>query len=91
MNSNKYSHEYWMNAALDLAKHAESIGEVPVGAVVVAENEIIGRGWNQPIANHDPSAHAEIQAIRAACQQQQKVYQQIIVIIIPLWINYFSI
>jgi len=56
----------WMHEALGLADHAMSQQEVPVGAVVVFENKIIGKGWNQPIASHDPSAHAEIIALRDA-------------------------
>ncbi len=55
-----------MQHALKLAQHAESEGEVPVGAVVVASGELLGEGWNAPIAEHDPTAHAEIRAIRAA-------------------------
>jgi len=58
--------EAWMNEALLLAKRAGDEGEVPVGAVVVREGEIIGRGWNQNIGLHDPSAHAEIMAMREA-------------------------
>ena len=61
-------HEHWMQHALRLAEKAQDAGEVPVGAVIVLENEIIGEGWNQSIGLHDPTAHAEIQAIRAACQ-----------------------
>ncbi len=57
-----------MQHALDLAHHAEQLGEVPVGAVLVREGEIIGKGWNQPILAHDPSAHAEIMALRHAGQ-----------------------
>ena len=57
-----------MAHALSLAKRAEQEGEVPVGAVIVQDNEILGEGWNQPILNNDPTAHAEIQAVRAACQ-----------------------
>jgi tRNA(adenine34) deaminase len=57
---------YWMQQALDLARYAESCNEVPVGAVVVYEDRIIGCGWNQPIANLDPTAHAEIIALREA-------------------------
>ena len=53
--------------ALDLAKLASSLGEVPVGAVVVRQGRVIGQGHNQPRALHDPTAHAEIMAIRAAC------------------------
>ena len=55
-----------MRRALDLARHAEQAGEVPVGALVVLNDEIIGEGWNQPIVSHDPTAHAEIVALRAA-------------------------
>ena len=58
----------YMQKALQLAKKASIRGEVPVGAVLVKDNEIIGEGYNQPIASHDPSAHAEMIAIRAAGQ-----------------------
>ncbi len=58
-----------MRRALMLAQHAEQAGEVPVGAVVVVNGEAIGEGWNQPIASHDPSAHAEMLALRAAARQ----------------------
>jgi len=58
--------EQYMRRALELARHAQSEGEVPIGALVVLNNEIIGEGWNRPIAAHDPTAHAEIQAMRAA-------------------------
>lgn len=58
--------EHWMERALALAERAQAQGEVPVGAVVVLNNEIIGEGWNRPIASCDPTAHAEIQALRAA-------------------------
>lgn len=61
---------HWMNAALELAKKAEDLGEVPVGAVVVLKDEIIGQGWNQPISGCDPTAHAEIMALRSAAKQQ---------------------
>jgi tRNA(adenine34) deaminase len=56
----------YMQHALELAARAEAAGEVPVGAVIVANGEIIGEGWNQPISAHDPTAHAEIIAMRAA-------------------------
>lgn len=62
---------YWMAHALRLASHAASLGEVPVGAVLVQDGKIIGQGYNCPIAQHDPTAHAEIQAIRDACLQQK--------------------
>ena len=58
-----------MRAALDLAHEAKRRGEVPVGAVLVAGDEIIGRGFNQPIGTHDPTAHAEIVALRDAAQR----------------------
>lgn len=56
----------YMRQALELALRAQAEGEVPVGAVVVLEDSIIGEGWNRPIAAHDPTAHAEIQALRSA-------------------------
>lgn len=59
--------EFWMREALTLARQAAAEGEVPVGAVVVLDNVIVGRGWNRPIANHDATAHAEIEALRDAC------------------------
>ena len=58
--------EVWMLHAQRLAERAEAQGEVPVGAVLVKDNKLIGEGWNQPITHHDPSAHAEIMALRAA-------------------------
>jgi len=57
-----------MERALELARYAESQGEVPVGAVVVHEGGIVGEGWNQPINRCDPSAHAEIVALRGAAK-----------------------
>ncbi|MCG8315947.1 MAG: tRNA adenosine(34) deaminase TadA [Pseudomonadales bacterium] len=61
---------HWMRHALTLADKAQRMGEVPVGAVVVKANDIIGEGFNHPISTHDPTAHAEIDAIRAACALQ---------------------
>jgi tRNA(adenine34) deaminase len=58
--------ESFMHEALALARHAEASGEVPVGAVVVSGGEIVGRGFNSPIAQSDPTAHAEILALREA-------------------------
>jgi len=58
----------FMREALALAQQAEAAGEVPVGAVVVKDGEIIGRGFNAPISGHDPSAHAEIAALRDAAR-----------------------
>ena len=56
----------FMSEALTLAMSARQAGEVPVGALVVCDGQIIGRGYNAPISSHDPSAHAEIQALRVA-------------------------
>ncbi|MCX7162586.1 MAG: tRNA adenosine(34) deaminase TadA [Betaproteobacteria bacterium] len=56
----------FMGLALDLARQAGAAGEVPVGALIVSEGEILGRGFNQPIGRHDPTAHAEVMALRDA-------------------------
>ena len=61
---------HFMNQALDLARKAESQGEVPVGAVVVCNEQVIGKGYNQPIGSNDCTAHAEIVALREACESQ---------------------
>jgi tRNA(adenine34) deaminase len=58
----------YMHHALELAGQAQRAGEVPVGAIVVKDGEIIGRGFNAPISRHDPSAHAEMLALRDAAQ-----------------------
>jgi tRNA(adenine34) deaminase len=58
--------EMYMRRALELARDAEAAGEVPVGAVIVRGNEIIGEGFNRPISQRDPTAHAEMIALRAA-------------------------
>jgi tRNA(adenine34) deaminase len=58
--------EFWMEEALRAAQRALEAGEVPVGAVVVHAGEIIGRGWNRNITDSDPTAHAEIVALRQA-------------------------
>jgi len=58
----------FMRAALDEARQALDAGEVPVGAVVVLDGEIVGRGFNQPISANDPTAHAEVVALRAAAR-----------------------
>jgi tRNA(adenine34) deaminase len=62
------SDEEFMRRALVLAGRARDEGEVPVGAIVVLEDKVIGEGWNRPIGASDPTAHAEIQAMRAAAQ-----------------------
>jgi tRNA(adenine34) deaminase len=58
----------YMRRALELARRARDEGEVPVGCVVVVDGRIVGEGWNRPIAASDPTAHAEIQAMRTASQ-----------------------
>ena len=60
---------HFMHLALQLAQRAGNQGEVPVGAILVHSGEVIGEGWNQPIALHDPTAHAEIMALRAGAQR----------------------
>lgn len=64
MSDNQFNHEDWMRHALTLAQRAWDEGEVPVGAVLVHDNRVIGEGWNRPIGRHDPTAHAEIMALR---------------------------
>ena len=59
----------WMRRALELAARAEAEGEVPVGALVVRDDQLLGEGWNQPVALRDPTAHAEILALRTAAQK----------------------
>lgn len=58
--------QYWMQHAIQLAHYAQQQGEVPVGAVLVLNNKIVGEGWNQSITQNDPTAHAEIVALRHA-------------------------
>lgn len=60
--------DFFMAQALELASRGAVLGEVPVGAIIVYKNNIIGRGFNAPISQNDPSAHAEIQAMRNAAQ-----------------------
>jgi tRNA(adenine34) deaminase len=62
------THETFMREALRLAAAAAQAGEVPIGAVVVAQGEIVGRGWNQSIGAQDPTAHAEVVALRDAAK-----------------------
>ncbi len=59
----------FMRRALELAQRAAQDGEVPVGAVLVLDGEVIGEGWNRPIGDHDPTAHAEIVALRAGARR----------------------
>jgi tRNA(adenine34) deaminase len=61
---------HWMSRALELAQRAEAEGEVPVGAVLVRDGVVLGEGWNRPIAAADPTAHAEIEALRAAARAE---------------------
>jgi len=62
--------ETYIRRALELARRARDEGEVPIGALVVLRDEVLGEGWNRPIAANDPTAHAEINALRAAAQKQ---------------------
>lgn len=64
MSDHELNHEHWMRHALTLAQRAWDEGEVPVGAVLVYQDKVIGEGWNRPIGRHDPTAHAEIMALR---------------------------
>lgn len=66
---NKGDDIQWMKRALQLAQKAADADEVPVGAVVVLDGEVVGEGWNQPISGHDPTAHAEIMALRDAARR----------------------
>lgn len=61
-----HPHHYWMARALTLASRAAELGEVPVGAVLVKNDEIFGQGYNQPISANDPTAHAEVISLRQA-------------------------
>jgi tRNA(adenine34) deaminase len=61
-----HTDELFMDEALREAQRAQALGEVPVGAVVVQDGHIVGRGCNRPVTNHDPTAHAEVQALREA-------------------------
>lgn len=63
---NELDDRTWMQRALQLAQRAEALGEVPVGALVVRDGVLLGEGFNRPISTSDPSAHAEIMALRAA-------------------------
>ena len=63
--------EEFMRQALELARRAQQEGEVPVGALVVMDDQVVGEGWNRPISASDPTAHAEIQAMRAAAQSMK--------------------
>jgi tRNA(adenine34) deaminase len=65
----EFDDEAWMRAALSLAAQGAAVGEVPVGAVVVRDGVAIGSGYNQPIGANDPTAHAEIVALRDAAQR----------------------
>ena len=68
MNLTEANDEYWMQFAYEQAVLAASQDEIPVGAVIVSQGKVIGAGYNAPIKLSDPTAHAEIQALRSACQ-----------------------
>ncbi len=71
MNEKLQDHLFWMQLALAEAKEAAKTGEVPVGAIIIEKNEILARAGNAPIYLKDPTGHAEIRAIRIACQNKQ--------------------
>ncbi|WP_159123990.1 tRNA adenosine(34) deaminase TadA [Acinetobacter variabilis] len=71
MSETQFTDEYWMQLAYEQAALAAEQGEIPVGAVIVSQNQVIGRGYNAPISLNDPTAHAEIIALREACQNLQ--------------------
>lgn len=68
MSLENLNDEHWMQLAYEQAALAASQGEIPVGAVIVSDGKLIGAGYNAPIKNSDPTAHAEIEALRSACQ-----------------------
>jgi len=63
--------EKYIRRAIELAQQGEALGEVPVGAVIVCNDEVVGEGFNQPITSHDPTAHAEVVALRSAANSIQ--------------------
>lgn len=63
--------KHWMDHALQLAAQGARLGEVPVGAVIVCNDQVVGEGFNQPISSHDPTAHAEVIALRQAASRAQ--------------------
>lgn len=67
MSSENFNDDYWMQLAYEQAALAAAQGEIPVGAILVSNGQVIGAGYNAPIKLSDPTAHAEIQALRAAC------------------------
>ncbi|MCH7393641.1 tRNA adenosine(34) deaminase TadA [Acinetobacter dispersus] len=68
MSSENFNDEYWMQLAYEQAALAAAQGEIPVGAILVSNGQVVGAGYNAPIKLSDPTAHAEIQALRAACK-----------------------
>ena len=68
-SADRFSDQAWMARALSLAQRAAELGEVPVGALLVQDQNCLAEGWNQPINSHDPTAHAEIIALRAGARQ----------------------
>lgn len=65
-----FTDDHWMRQALALAQQGSAVDEVPVGALLVRGDAVIGEGWNRPITSHDPTAHAEIVALRQAALGQ---------------------
>jgi len=75
MNESNADDEQWMRHALNLAEQARDQDEVPVGAVVVDHDTLIGEGFNTPISKHDASAHASMHALRASSSRQRNLGQ----------------
>lgn len=71
INHDSAADEHWMRHALQLARRAAELHEVPVGAVIVRDGVLLGEGFNHPISGCDPTAHAEIAALRAACSHEK--------------------
>ena len=69
--STLHSDQYWMGVALEYAKQAEKLNEIPVGAIIVKDNQLVAAGYNRSITDNDPSAHAEMIAILEAVQKPQ--------------------
>ena len=77
-------HTFWMQQALKVADYSEQLGEVPVGAVAVMKDRLVSVGWNASISTHDPTAHAELMALREAGQHLQNYRQPQVTLYVTL-------